>query len=151
MASQFNPTVLHKSRLINATTDKVWQKWTTSEGLKSFIGVDNLVELVPGGPFEIYFLMDNPPGSRGGEGNQVLSFLPEKMLSFTWNAPPSIPEIRNHPHKTWVVVQLEGLATDQTQVTLDHLGWLDGDKWGEAYAYFERAWDIVLDALEQSV
>lgn len=94
--------------------------------------------------------MENPEGTRGGEGNTVLSFLPHKMLSFTWNAPTTIPEVRNHPHKTWVVIQLEAIGDDETRVSLDHLGWLDGEKWDEAYAYFERAWDIVLDSLEES-
>jgi len=39
-------------------------------------GLDKKVEMIPGGSFESYFLLDNPEGTRGGEGNQVLSFLP---------------------------------------------------------------------------
>ena len=107
------------------------------------------MDLTPGGPYEIYFVLDNPEGTRGGEGNTVLSFIPRKMLSFSWNAPPSIPEVRNHTHKTWVVIQLEAVDTGQTRVSLDHLGWLDGQKWDETYTYFDRAWDIVLDSLEE--
>lgn len=145
-----NQKCLHKSTVIQADQQTTWKKWTTHSGLKSFIGLDNKVELRPGGPYEIYFLLDNPPGTRGGEGNQVLSFLPPKMLSFTWNAPPTIPEVRNHAHKTWVVVQLEEVDGGQTRVSLDHLGWLDGEKWDETYAYFDKAWDIVLDSLELS-
>lgn len=145
-----NEKCLHKSRKIDAPMKQVWDKWTTHEGLKTFIGLDNKVELLPGGAYEIYFLLDNPAGLRGGEGNKVLSFLPPTMLSFTWNAPPSIPEVRDHPHKTWVVIQLEEGEDDHTEITLDHLGWLDGDKWDEAYAYFDNAWDIVLDALTES-
>jgi len=37
--------------------------------------------MTPGGLFEIYFLLDNPEGTRGGEGNQVLSFLPKKSVT----------------------------------------------------------------------
>ncbi|MBL7123014.1 MAG: SRPBCC domain-containing protein [Candidatus Marinimicrobia bacterium] len=143
-----NQKCLHKSRVVQADSKLLWTKWTTHTGLKSFIGLDNKVDLIPGGPYEIYFLLDNPEGTRGGEGNKVLSFLPYKMLSFTWNAPPTIPEVRNHAHKTWVVVQLEEISAVQTKVSLDHLGWLDGEKWDETYTYFDRAWDIVLDSLE---
>jgi len=110
-----NNKCLHKSKLVQTDLKATWEKWTTPAGLKTFFGQDNKVELTPGGPYEIYFLLDNPAGTRGGEGNQVLSFLPPKMLSFTWNAPPSIPEIRNHTHKTWVVVQFETAETGQTQ------------------------------------
>ncbi len=144
-----NQKCLHKIRVIPADQKTTWDKWTTHSGLKTFIGLDNKVDLIPGGPFEIYFLLENPPGTRGGEGNKVLSFLPNKMLSFTWNAPPSIPEVRNHAHKTWVVIQLEEVDAGQTRVSLDHLGWLDGQKWDETYTYFDRAWDIVLDSLEE--
>lgn len=145
-----NDKRLHKSVVVSSDLKTVWDKWTTHQGLKSFIGLDNKVELLPGGAYEIYFLMDNPKGLRGGEGNRVLGFLPEKMLSFTWNAPPTIPEVRDHAHKTWVVVQFEVTGENQTMVTLDHLGWLDGEKWDETYAYFDRAWDMVLDSLKES-
>jgi len=145
-----NDKCLHKSKVFQTDLKTLWQKWTTHDGLRSFIGEDNKIEIHPGGPFEIYFLLDNPEGSRGGEGNKVLSFLPYKMLSFSWNAPPSIPEVRNHPHKTWVVIQFEKIDSGQTKVSLDHLGWLDGEKWDETYAYFDRAWDIVMTSLEES-
>lgn len=145
-----NDRRIHKSRVIYASLDQVWDRWTTSQGLKRFFGVDNRIELRLDGPYEILFLLDNPPGSQGGEGNQILSFLPKQMLSFTWNAPPSIPEVRNHAHKTWVVIQLEELSAEKVQVTLDHLGWLDGPSWEEAFAYFEKAWDVVLGGLEES-
>jgi uncharacterized protein YndB with AHSA1/START domain len=139
-----------KSAIVAADINQVWQKWTTHEGLKTFFGVDNMIELRPGGPYEIYFLLENPPGTRGGEGNQVLSFLPREMLSFSWNAPPSIPEIRNHAHRTWVVVVFRELGPLKTEVTLKHVGWLDGEKWDETIAYFEKAWDIVLNSLQAS-
>lgn len=145
-----NKKIIHKSCVVEGSTEEVWRRWSTHEGLKSFLGRDNRIELTPGGPFEIYFLMDNPPGTRGGEGNHILSFLPGRMISFTWNAPPSIPEVRNHKHKTWVVVQMQQLSEDRVEVSLDHLGWLDGDAWDEAYAYFEKAWDIVINRLVES-
>lgn len=48
------------------------------------------------------------------------------------------------------MIQLKKIDIGQTKVILDHLGWLDGEKWDEAYTYFDRAWDIVLDSLEES-
>ena len=68
------------------------------------------------------------------------------MLSFTWNAPPSIPEVRKE--KTWVVLtfqpQEEG---NKTQVSLVHLGWQAGEEWQKALKYFDRAWETVLGRL----
>lgn len=145
-----NSKQIVKKVTVDVGLEQVWGKWTSPAGLKTFFGVDNTIDLRPGGPYEIYFLMENPPGTRGGEGNQVLSFLPQEMLSFTWNAPPSIPEIRNHSHRTWVVVTFKEIVPLKTEVTLKHVGWLDGEKWDETIAYFENAWDIVLKALQGS-
>jgi uncharacterized protein YndB with AHSA1/START domain len=141
---------IDKSISVNCNIDTVWWKWTTHEGLKTFLGPDNKVEMKPGGAYEIYFLPDNPPGQKGGEGNIVLSYLPKTMISFTWNAPPQFPEIRNHEHKTWVVVELNALDESSTEVNLSHLGWLEGEAWDAVYNYFDRAWGVVLSWLAES-
>ncbi len=142
--------IIEKTRTVSCSIDTVWWKWTTHEGLLTFFGSDNTINLAPGGEYEIYFIMDNPVGLRGGEGNKILSYLPKKMLSFTWNAPPEYPEIRNHEHKTWVVVEYKAIDDNNTEVKISHLGWLPGDKWDSVYNYFDSAWVTVLDWLETS-
>lgn len=129
----------------------IWNKWTTHEGLLTFFGKDNKMELRIGGPFEIYFLMDNPVGLRGSEGCKVLSFLPEKMLSFSWNAPPHFEKIRNGNHNTWVVLEFEKIDDKNTTITLTHLGWLEGEDWDALYEYFDAAWSRVQEWLVNSL
>jgi uncharacterized protein YndB with AHSA1/START domain len=142
--------IIRKTITIDCNIDTVWWKWTNHDGLKTFLGGDNKIELKPGGAYEIYFLPDNPPGQKGGEGNIVLSYLPKTMISFTWNAPPQFPEIRNHEHKTWVVVELQEVNDNSTRVNLSHLGWLEGEQWDAVYDYFDRAWSVVLEWLSES-
>ncbi len=142
--------IIAKSRIVQCPVGKVWWKWTTHEGLLTFFGPDNKIEFKLGGAFEIYFLMDNPVGLKGGEGCEIISYLPEEMLSFTWNAPPEYPEIRNHKHKTWVVVNFKSIENDKTEIVLHHLGWLKGKEWDDVYNYFDSAWERVLDWLEKS-
>ncbi len=48
------------------------------------------------------------------------------------------------------MIQLKKIDIGQTKVMLDHLDWLDGEKWDEAYAYFDHAWNIVLNSLEEN-
>jgi len=147
--NMINHKVIEKTRVVNCPVDKVWWKWTTHEGLLTFFGLGNEVGLKLGGLYEICFLMDSRPGLKGGEGNKIISYVPEKMLSFTWNAPPQHPEIRKHKHSTWVVVHFKTLG-GQTEVSLQHLGWLDGKLWDDVYDYFDSAWTKVLDWLEES-
>jgi uncharacterized protein YndB with AHSA1/START domain len=148
---QINDKKIIKKHVFNASVDLIWKKWTTHEGLLTFFGSDNKIQLKSGGPFEIYFLMENEYGLRGSETCKVLSYLPKKMFSFSWNAPPEIPEVRNHEHKAWVVLNFKALSDKQTELTLHHLGFLDGEAWNKTYVYFDKAWDMVFGFLEKAI
>lgn len=139
-----------KLKSVNQSLDTIWWQWTTHEGLKTFFGNDNKIELFPGGAFEIYFLPDAPIGQKGSEGCKILSFLPKKYFSFSWNAPPKFDEVRNSLYKTWVVVEFMPISENQTLVKLTHLGWPDDEKWMPVFNYFDNAWDIVLNNLEKT-
>ena len=138
-----------KSFVCYQSLDSLWWRWTTHEGLKTFFGSDNKVDFHIGGAYEIQFLTDKPYGSRGTEGCTLLSFLPKRMLSFTWIAPPSMPELRSKAHKTWVVVELTPVSTNETTITLTHLGWPEDTTWKKAYNYFNGAWNYVVSNLKK--
>jgi len=138
--------LIQKEVIVSASLDEVWEAWTTLAGVKTFFASKANVELAIGGPYEMFFNLDAPPGSQGGEGLKVLSYLPKEMLSFEWNAPPDFPTLREK-ELTWVVVQFEPLQSNRVRVKLTHLGWKDGDEWERLYQYFLRAWEIVLGRL----
>ena len=140
-----NPSICLET-LVSAPIDEVWTAWTTREGIKSFFAPDAHVDLRVDGPYEIFFMPDHPAGCRGADGMRILSFQAPRMLAFTWNAPPHLPEPRaQHTH---VIVRLEE-AGGGTKVGLWHDGWGLGGQWDEAVRYFERAWKIVLDRLQE--
>ena len=122
--------------VVKASVEEVWAAWTTPEGIKTFFAPDCMVDVRPDGPYEIYFLPDAEPGMKGGDGLRVTAVQAMEMLSFTWNAPPSLPEVR--PQRTHVVIRFfaEG---DQTRVTLYHSGWANGGQWDQAFEYFDFA------------
>ena len=130
---------------VDAGVKEVWRTLTTGEGWDAFLGVKADIDFRPGGKFHILFVPDAPEGQRGSEGCTVLSFLPERMLSFTWNAPPTFPEVRAGAHKTVVVIETLPL------VRLTHHGWPgaaeSSELWDGVFAYFEKAWPQVLGAL----
>ena len=131
---------------VSASLADVWDAWTTHSGITSFFAPACHVELRPGGPYEIYFNPDAPPGERGAEGTLILAYQPEKMLAITWSAPPHLPEVRRH--RTSVVIRLYPVAGGKTLVTLNHTGWGEGDDWDLAFDYFMKAWaEIVLPRL----
>ena len=92
-------------------------------------------------------------GERGADGMMLLAVQDKKMISFTWNAPPSLPVARKQ--RTVVIVRFAPRGDALTEVTLTHLGWGEADEnnkadeWGKAYDYFTRAWPNVLKNLQK--
>jgi uncharacterized protein YndB with AHSA1/START domain len=146
-------TIVHE-RVVDLPRSEVWSLFATSAGWKKFFGVDTNIELIPGGKWEILFGKDAPEGQRGSEGCTVLSYLPEKMISYSWNAPPRLAHAREK--RTWVVVHFDEVAGTRTRVRLEHLGFAEQAaaapdhkaEWEEARGYFDQAWPKVLDALK---
>ena len=139
--------ILRKEMIVPAAPEQVWTAWTTTEGIKTFFSSDAKVELTIGGPFEIYFLLDAPRGSRGSEGCRVLSYLPPKMLSFTWSAPPEFGKLRKR--HTIVVLRFEEAGSGKAKVLLSQHGWGKGEDWEKLYDYFDKAWSSVLGNLKK--
>lgn len=133
---------------------EVWPRWASAEGLTSWLVDRARVELRIGGAYEPLFLLDAPEGAQGAEGCRVLCWLPERMIAFTWNAPPHLERTRRA--HTWVVVELEA-RDGGTALRLTHCGWPErawgepGSQWPETFAYFEAAWGRVLDRLLAAV
>jgi uncharacterized protein YndB with AHSA1/START domain len=123
----------------------VFDAWTTTEGLRRIFDSPIRFELRVGGPFEVFFLEDAPAGQQGSEGCQVMAWVPDELLAFSWSAPPHLPAAR--ALRTWVVVTLAPTASGGTHVRLRHLGFGEGGEWPETQTYFERAWPKVLESL----
>ena len=147
---ELSERVIEKSCEVDLPVSELWRLWATAEGMAEWWVEDNNIELRVGGPYELYMLPDAPEGSRGSDGCRILSFLPEKMLSFTWNAPPNLPYTRvRHTH---VVLEFAELSATRSAVTLSHLGWPVDDwsqhkEWEETYTYFDQAWETVMTKL----
>ncbi len=138
---------IYREATIKASLKDVWDAWTSNEGARQFFAPATMIDLRPGGAYEIYFDMSAPPGLRGGEGNRVLSYLPMKMFSFEWNAPPKFGPLRDV--RTRVVVLFEEKGADSVAVKFHHVGWGVGADWDEIYAYFDRAWTYVFGNLQR--
>ncbi len=134
-----------KEAVVPAGISDVWKAWTTKEGIQSFFAPECNIEYKLFGRYEMIFLPDAKRGSQGGEGNIILAIEFEKMLSFCWNAPPQIPEVRNQ--RTFVTLKFEKAGENETQVHFCQAGWGDSEEWDKAYDYFDKAWDRVFTSL----
>ena len=136
-----------KEAVVKAPVEAVWKAWSTSEGIATFFAPEARVEARPDGPFEIYINPYAQPGMRGADAMRVLGVQENRMISFSWNAPPHLPEAR--AQRTFVTVRMRPAGDAETSVRLTHVGWGDGGQWDQAYAYFDRAWGNVLGNLQK--
>ena len=107
-------------RVMDATPDQVWNAWTSEAGWKAAYAADRPevsanIELAPGGKYEWLF-----NGTIGSNDCQVLSYLPPRMLSFSWNAPVSQPLSR--AKRTWMVIEIEPQPDGTSLVRATQLG-----------------------------
>ena len=135
-----------KDAIVRASIADVWTAWTTSAGIQSFFAPEAIVDPKPDGAFRLHFNPYAAPGAKGADDMRFLALQKERMLSFTWNAPPHLPDARLQ--RTVVIVRMDPLSDNETRVRLSHVGWGDGGEWDKAYEYFDRAWGNVLANLQ---
>lgn len=146
LAAGAEEKMLVKEVVVKAPVEEVYKAWSTSEGVASFFAPEARIEARPDGPFEVYMNPYAKPGLKGADDMRVLAVQPNKLLSFTWNAPPHLAEARKQ--RTVVILRFAP-AEDGTRLTLTQVGWGEGGQWDENYKYFDRAWGNVLANLQK--
>lgn len=128
---------LMQATTVPITSEQAWHAWTNPKLLASWWGACAArVDLRIGGRYEIDFISDAPEGNRGSEGSQILSYVPGRLLSFSWNAPPHM-EMRGI--LTWVCVDFQP-RDEGCVVEVQHSGFGTGPHWATYQAYLQGAW-----------
>lgn len=144
--AQLRPMV-YTDRVIEAPVERVWQDWTTAQGLESFLAPKAIVDARPGGAYEVWFAPDAPEGQRGAENGIVIGLQTaddgSRMINFTWAMPHYMPEIR--PHMTAVQIWFVPAGKNKTRIRLFHTGFGDTEEWREGRDYFAKAWPDILN------
>lgn len=146
-ATAADERVLAREVFVPAPPERVFEAWTTDAGVRTFFAPASRVQATPGGPYEIWFMPEAPEGSRGCDGCRVLEARAPDRLAFSWIFPPSLPSIRSEETRVDVTLTPE---RDGTRVRLEQTGWRQGEDWDRGYAYFDRAWALVLSRLAES-
>lgn len=146
MAQQPERSIYDKI-VVPAAIEEVWAAWTTEAGVKSFFAPGCNIDLQVDGSYEIFFDPGAIPGQRGADSMRIMAIEPNKMFSFTWNAPLSMPNVRKQ--RTLVVLKFKEMEGGKTELTFFQTGWGDGEEWDAAFKYFTTAWkDVVLPRLQ---
>lgn len=138
---------IDKEVVVAAPVAAVWQDWTSKAGIETFFAPEAEIDPRVGGAFHIHMDPYGEPGMKGADEMRFMALQAPTMLSFDWNAPPSLPQTRQQ--RTFVIVRLADVDGKSTRVTIHHVGWGDGGEWDKTYAYFDNAWGYVLANLKK--
>jgi uncharacterized protein YndB with AHSA1/START domain len=111
---------------IPASLDAVWEAFSTSAGLSTWLTPGATVDLRPGGEWTARF-----PGASTG-GGTIISFVPKKELVLAALAPDRFPTVR--AQRTRAVFHFEARGNG-TVVRMTQTGWQSGAEWDRAYEY----------------
>lgn len=133
--------------VVAAPVSKVWQAFTTKEGIESWMTAKTEFELKVGSTWRTSYNKDSDLHDDATIQQEVLSFDPERMLSFrTARAPKGFP----WPEavlKTWCVIYFEPVDAAKTKVTFRMMGFDETEESKKMREFFVSGNRIVMDAL----
>lgn len=137
--SEFDTITL--SAQIDTDVHTAWSSWTQAPKLTKWWAVPHArIDLRVDGAYELRFSADASDPAQGTVGCRILSYVPDRMLSFTWSTPPHLGGGRR---QTWVVLTFTEMA-DGTEIELVHNGFALGPDGQSEREYFRQAWRRVL-------
>jgi uncharacterized protein YndB with AHSA1/START domain len=125
---------------VPASRAAVWEAFSTSTGLITWLAPEAFVNLRNGGEWTARF----PTGSTGG--GTIVRFNPGRELVLSALAPDRFPAVR--AERTTAIFEFETVG-DRTRVRLTQTGWKQGEEWDRAYDYLAAGNAQLLEALRQ--
>jgi uncharacterized protein YndB with AHSA1/START domain len=125
---------------VPASVDQVWDAFTTSAGVTSWLAPQATIEPRPGGKWEVSF----GAGTSTGGGTIVL-LQPKSLLAVSALAPDQFPTVRRE--RTTAVFFFDATGPKTTTVRLAQTGWKQGAEWDQAYDYLSKGNAQLLEAL----
>lgn len=141
--------------VVDAPPDEVFRLWTTREGARRFLATDAVIDPVPGGPYEMYFLPrdDEDADQNSTRGATVLRVVPDRFLAFEWTARPTAPELDLQGLRLWVEIRFVPVGSNgtRTSVELTAHGFGQGADWDRVFDFDARSWAEILYALDRVI
>lgn len=141
--------VLRQEVTVPATPAEVFTAFTTNTGLRGFAAPVVAIDLRVGGQWEASYDLTKRIGDPGNIHNEILSYLPGKMLSIRIKETPL-----GFPHPSiaksvWTVMLFEDNGDGTTRVETSMLPWKRGADWDAVYTVFQEGNLVVLQNLHK--
>ena len=134
--------------VVDATPHELWQAFTVDSEIVKWMVPFAHMDLKIGGTLETSYEPHAKLGDPKNIRHKILSYAPDRMLSFTFTMPEMFKQAHDE-NGHWVVVEFEPLTAQKTRVVETIYGWGEGADWDKAYAFFEKGDAWTMEQLEK--
>lgn len=137
---------------LDCDVETAFLMFTNNELLEKWLTVKANVDLKVGGPYELFWDLDNPENDST-IGCRITGLEKNKYISFDWKGPAKFKEIMNFvdPLTHVIVFFSQNPNSKKTTIHLFHTGWRMGAEWKGPREYFQKAWHMALEELRGKI
>jgi uncharacterized protein YndB with AHSA1/START domain len=135
--------------MVEASVERVWTAFTTSEGLRSWLAPHAEIDLRVGGLMRTNYHPQGQLGDPQTIENTILSFEPGRMLSIRVSKAPETFPFPNAIRDMWSVVYFEAAGPDRTIVREVSLGFSTNEESQHMRAFFSQGNAMTLKQLQR--
>lgn len=136
---------------INASVDDIWNAFTTTDGLKSWVAPLADIDFKVGGKWRANYNADGQLGDATTIENTILSYDPKRMLSLKATGFPDGFEFKDAAKETWSIFYFTPLSNSKTNITVVGLGYNDTEQSKKMRAFFDTANRYSMDQLSAAL
>jgi hypothetical protein len=148
-SAQDQRDTIEQEYIIAASIDRVWDAFTTKDGIEGFMATHAQVDFRVGGTIQTHYGSDNVIGDPETIRHTILSMIPGRMYSGRVDFPfnDELSEFQQLVMETWGVVEFEELSPHVTLVRLTSCNYATQGAWQQIRAFFNQGNDFVMSKL----
>ncbi len=136
---------------VDAPISKVWQAFSTKQGLESWMAPVADVDMKVGGLMLSNYDANGSLEDESAIANSILSFEPERMLSLKASKFPKDFPFVKAAKKTWSIFYFTPISVNTTEIKVVGLGYTDSEESKKMRSFFEGANSYSLNQLKKAL
>ena len=134
--------------VIDASLETVWNSWTTTEGLKSWLAPHAEIDFRIGGKMRANYDVNGDLDDPSTIENTVLAFDPNRMITIRVSKAPDDFPFANAIYDMWTILYFEAIAPNQTQVRVVSNGFSADEESQNMRMFFSQGNAVTLQQLQ---
>jgi uncharacterized protein YndB with AHSA1/START domain len=136
---------------IDASVDDIWEAFTTTEGIKSWVAPLAEVDFKVGGKWRANYNKDGKLGDAITIENTILCYDPKRMIALKATGFPEGFPFKDAAKDTWSVFYFHPVSKTRTKITVVGLGYNDTPQSKKRRSFFETANKYSMDQLSAAL